>query len=82
MREARHEGGSSWEVRDDVATVVLCWLAKGKKKTNPSCLRGDGGWVACVCLPARVRVRGCDSVAGALANSVEDDGGIMASCPA
>ncbi len=82
VREARREGRSSWEARDDVAAIVLHQLEKGKKKTDPSCLRGDGGWVACVCLPARVRARGCDSVAGALANGVEDDGGVMASRPA
>ncbi len=53
VREARHEGGSSWVARDydDVVAVVLHQLEKkGEKKTDPSCLRGDGGWVACVCL--------------------------------
>ncbi len=52
VREARHEGGSSWVTRDDedVVAVVLHRLEKkGKKKTDPSCLRGDGGWVACIC---------------------------------
>jgi len=60
MREVGCEGGSSWEARDDddVAAIVLRRLEKGKKKTDPSCLRGDGSWVACVCLPVRVRARG------------------------
>ncbi len=52
VREARREGGSSWVAHDNdvVAAIVLRWLEKGKKKTDPSCLRGDSGWVACVCL--------------------------------
>ena len=60
MCEVGHEGRSSWEALDDddVAAVVLRRLEKGKKKTDPSCLRGNGGWVACVCLPAMVRARG------------------------
>src|SRR6266571_4924037 len=42
VREAGREGGSSWEAHDDddVAAVVLRQLEKGKKKTDPSCLRG------------------------------------------
>ena len=32
MHEVRREGRSSWEAGDDVATIVLHWLEKGKKK--------------------------------------------------
>ncbi len=52
VREAQREGGSSWVARDDedVVAVVLHRLEKkGGRKTDPSCLRGDGGWVACIC---------------------------------
>ncbi len=53
MCEAWCEGGSSWVACDDedVVAIVLHWLEKkGGKKTDPSCLRGNGGWVACICL--------------------------------
>ncbi len=38
------------------------------------------GWLVFAC--EGVRARGCDSVAGTLANGVEDDAGVKASHPA